>query len=187
MATTTMSTLWRVPAMPGPPPLGSATGLSYGKQQEMIMRQALESGPGLDVRYSTEIDTVYKLDAVVIDHDRPLRPPVGVQFTTIHDEDKVRRTIDMVRRTRIVARLLYLESECRLEKAAFQMIRNLVMFVATAKPDKGIVTVVLAKDTQGRFTFRDLRCFSMEAEPISTRDDHAATKRVEKEKERLTQ
>jgi hypothetical protein len=135
----------------------------------MMMRRALESGTGLDVRYSTEIDTVYKLDAVVIDRNKPLRPPVGVQFTTIHDEDKVQRTIDMIRRTRIVSRLLYLESECRLERPAFEMIRNLVMFVATAKPDKGIVTVVLAKDNQGRFTFRDLRCFSMEAEQASTR------------------
>lgn len=168
MATTTMNTLWRVPAKPGPLPLRPATGLSYGKQQEMMMRRALESGTGLEVRYSTEIDTVYKLDAVVIDRNKPLRPAVGIQFTTMHDEDKVRRTIDMIRRTRIVERLLYLESECRLERSAFDMIRNLVMFVATAKPDKGIVTAVLAKDNQGRFTFRNLCCFSMEA-PALTR------------------
>jgi len=169
MATTNMTTFWRAPAMPGPPPLRPATGLSYGKQQEMMMRRALESGTGLDVRYTTEIDTVYKLDAVVIDRSRPLRPAVGIQFTTMHNEDKVRRTIDMIRRTRIVERLLYLEAECRLDRSAFDMIRNLVMFVATAKSDKGIVTVVLAKDNQGRFTFRDLQCFSMEAEPASKR------------------
>jgi hypothetical protein len=41
------------------------------------------------------------------------------------------------------------------------------MFVATAEPDNAIVTVVLAKDGQGRFTFRNLRCSSMEADPIS--------------------
>src|SRR5437879_2124350 len=123
MATTTMNTPWRVPAKPGPL-LRPSTGVSYGKQQEMMMRLALESGTGLDVRYTTEIDTVYKLDAVVIDRNRPLRPAVGIQFTTMHDDDKVRRTIDMIRRTRIVERLLYLESECRLERSAFDMIRN---------------------------------------------------------------
>lgn len=171
MATTNCSadTLWRGPAMPVPPPPQTATDLSYGKQQEILMRRALESGAEFDVRYSTKIDTVYKLDAVVIDRARPLRPAVGIQFTTIHDADKVQGTIDIIRRTRIVERLLYLESECRLEQTAFEMICNLVMFVSTAKPDKGIVTVVLAKDSQGRFTFRDLRCFSMKADSASKR------------------
>jgi hypothetical protein len=129
----------------------------------------LSSCPELDVRYSYEIDTIYKLDAVVLVRERPLLPAVGVQFTTKHDEDKMRRTIDLIRRTRIVTRLLYLESECRLGLHAFDIIRTLVLFTATTKPGQDIVTAVLTKDDQGQFVcpYRDLHCFSMEAVPAT--------------------
>lgn len=138
--------------------------LPYGKAQELIMRRALQAARSWAVRYTKEIDTIYKLDAVVIDRERPLLPAVGLQFTTMHSPDKMQSTIDMIRRTGIVERLLYLEAECRIDEAAFVLIQTLVHYTAETKPAQGIVTAILGKDEQGRFCLRDLRCYSIEAD-----------------------
>jgi hypothetical protein len=127
------------------------------------MRRALLAADAWIVRYTKEIDTIYKLDAVVIDRRRPLLPAVGLQFTTMHSPEKMRSTIDMIRRTGIVERLLYLEAECRIDEGAFTLIQTLVRYTAETKPSQGIVTAILSKDEHGRFCLRDIRCHSVEA------------------------
>lgn len=157
----------RRPGLPLPPMGRRARRrphLPYGKAQEAIMRRALHEDDGFVVRYTKEIDTIYKLDAVVLDRERPLVPAVGLQFTTAHNQEKMQSTIDMVRRTGIVQRLVYLEAECPINEAAFPLIQTLVRHAATAKPAQGIVTAVLSKDERGGFTLRNVRCYSIEAD-----------------------
>ena len=154
----------RRPGMPLPPgSYSTRSQLPYGKAQELVMRRALEADPDLAVLYSPEADRIYKVDLVVADRRRPLLPVVGLQFTTAHNPEKMQSTIDMIRRTRIVERLLYLEAECRIEQAAFTLIQTLVRHTADTKPSQGIVTAILNKDEHGRFCLRDLRCYSMES------------------------
>jgi hypothetical protein len=154
----------RRPGMPLPPDSRRrcTSRLPYGKAQELVMRRALEADHGLVTKYSPEADRIYKVDLVVVDQQRPLLPAVGLQFTTAHNPEKMQSTIDMIRRTRIVERLLYLEAECRIEEAAFALIQTLVRHTAATKPSQGIVTAVLGRDEHGRFCLRHLRCFSIE-------------------------
>lgn len=154
----------RRPGMPLPPASRRprTSRLPYGKAQELVMRRAVEAAQGLVVRYSLEADRIYKVDLVVADRERPLLPAVGLQFTTAHNPEKMQSTIDMIRRTRIVERLLYLEAECRIDEAASTLIQTLVRHTAETKPSKGIVTAVLCKDEHGRFCLRDLRCYGIE-------------------------
>jgi hypothetical protein len=167
MLMTQHSSQIRRPGLPLPPMGRRARRhphLPYGKAQEVIMRRALHKGDGFVVRYTREIDTIYKLDAVVLDRERPLAPAVGLQFTTAHNQEKMQSTIDMVRRTGIVQRFVYLEAECPIEEAAFPLIQTLVRYTATAKPAQGIVTAILTKDERGCFTLRNVRCYSIEAD-----------------------
>ena len=148
--------------MPGLPQMfprcsGSRGTAPYGLRQEERMRRALRHDERLEVRYSRELDAIYKLDAVVLDRTNPLLPAVGVQFTTRHDPEKRRSTIAAVRRTRVVPRLLYLEAERPLGPPAYPLLLNLVRHIARLPVDRGIVSAILTRDGNHRYCLRQVR------------------------------
>jgi hypothetical protein len=137
--------------------------LRYGLRQEEALRRGLRGDRRLLVHHNPEMDSIYKLDAVVRHRDDPMLPAVGIQFTTKHDPDKQALTIAAVRRTRFVTRLIYLEAECPLEESAFEKVRELVRDVAQNKESKGIVCAILYVNEEGCFDFRRKTFISFKA------------------------
>lgn len=144
----------------------------YGFREEQKLRCGLRGDKRLAVHHTEELDEIYKLDAVVRDLDAPHLPAVGVQFTTKHDLEKEERTLDAVRRHRVVVRLLYLIAECPLEDRALPIIRDMVRQTARQPATKALIVAVLATDEKGDFFFR-----KREELPLETK----GTKKTHKE------
>lgn len=149
--------------------------LRYGLRQERELRRGLSADHNLHVHHSATEDAIYKMDAIVRFRHAPMLPAVGIQFTTKPDPDKVNRTIAAVRRTRIVSRLLYLEAECPLAGPAFGLISDLIRFRANSSGERGIISAVLTSDGQGKYWFRDPKCF-----PLETTNTKASRQKEEK-------
>jgi len=128
---------------------------SYGHLQEERMREALRSTGELDVRYSAELDCIYKLDAVALIKSSPLLPAVGIQFTMRSSSEKQQRAVQVVRKTKIVNRFLYLRSRAPITQDA------LVLLVATMSVSQGIVAAVLATDANGRYFITSVQSFPL--------------------------
>jgi hypothetical protein len=152
----------------------------YGFREEEKLRCGLRSDKRLAVHHSAELDEIYKLDAVVRDLDAPHLPAVGVQFTTKHDTEKEDRTLDAVRRHRVVVRLLYLVAECPLRAQALPMIRDMVRHTARQPSKKALILAVLAVDEQGQFYFRRREELPLETKGIRKTQDKERTKTHEK-------
>lgn len=115
-----------------------------GLIEEERMRTALRN-IGLDVVYSAELDRL-KVDALVSLKANPPLPPVGLQYTRQRSGRKQRKAIEVVRKTRIVSRFLYLSCRLPITERVTTIIHSLLMFVAEANPERGIMAVVLDKD-----------------------------------------
>jgi hypothetical protein len=153
----------------------SGNALRYGLRQESELRRGLSADQKLHVHHDETEDAIYKMDAIVRFRNAPLLPAVGIQFTTKPDLDKVNRTIAVVRRTRIVSRLLYLEAECALNESAFPLIADLIRFLADGPAERGIVCAVLTTDGKSKYWFRDLKCF-----PLETAGDRGSQQKEER-------
>ena len=155
-----------MPGLPRPPswcpPLCRIRSVRL--QQEMELRRALCTDEDLDVRHNREIDTIYKLDAVVLDRTNPLLPAVGIQFTTKHDPDKQRRTIAAIRRSCGVPRFLYLEAECPLKASAYPVVQSLVRHTAQMPVDRGVGSAILASDGNEGYCLRQVKNCPIETE-----------------------
>ena len=134
---------------------------SYGHLQEERMREALRSTGELDVRYSAELDCIYKLDAVALIKSSPLLPAVGIQFTMRSSSEKQQRAVQVVRKTKIVNRFLYLRSRAPITQDAAGILCSLVLLVATMSVSQGIVAAVLATDANGRYFITSVQSFPL--------------------------
>jgi len=135
--------------------------MTYGHFQEEMMRRVLKASGEFEVRYSTELDVVYKLDAVALSTRNLRLPPVGIQFTTRRSPQKRQKAMDVVRRTQVVERFLYLHALAPINLEASAILCSLVTLVATLDSSRGIVTAGLATDHQGSFHLTNLRSFPM--------------------------
>jgi hypothetical protein len=134
----------------------------YGLRQEDELRRGLGSDDKLSVHHNMRDDAIYKMDAIVRFRDEPTLPAVGIQFTTRRDADKLNRTLAVVRRTRIVSRMLYVEAQCPLHESVFGPLTDLLRFIAKSPRERGIVSAVLTTETQSKYWFRDLKSFPFE-------------------------
>lgn len=132
---------------------------SYGHRQEALFRHGLRSDRRLSVYHDRSLDEIYKLDAVIRFRDQQHLPAVGVQFTTRHDEAKLARTFESVRRNRVVTRFIYLVAEDGLKNSAWGLIHDLVLTTARQPEGKGMVLAVLATDERGGFYLRKVKNF----------------------------
>lgn len=157
----------------------------YGFREEEKLRCGLRSDKRLSVYHNLELDEIYKLDAVVVDLDAPYLPPVGVQFTTKRDPEKEERTLAAVRRHRVVARLLYLISECPLRDEALPMICDIVRETARQPARKAFIMAVLATDSEGNFCFRRLEELPLETDSKGLTKEKERTKTNEGQKKQV--
>ena len=117
--------------------------LSWGLQQEELLRRGLAADPELEVTTSENLDFVFKTDLVVRNKLHGELPAVGVQVTTRRDApEKVQRTFNTLRTTRAFARAIYL-----------------ILAVSASRPEifpalARLLRKVASQDAEGMFVVR---------------------------------